>query len=154
MLPKRKRQVLCSGHRPLVRNRRNASSCQALRESQSSHREECFHASLVENQFLVRPTNHSTTSDTTPLCTCMCILLCTNCFLPFAFGISLVTRFIQFFPATNHRIYICLENQLISYNRHIMWGEPYRKRSQQEGSCQERPKEWRFSLVDHPREHG
>ena len=30
----------------------------------------------------------------------------------------------------------------------------YRQRSRQAGSCRVRPEEWRFSLVDHPREHG
>lgn len=69
ILPRRECQVFRSCHRPLVRNRRNVSSCQALRDSQSSHRKECFHAGLMENRFLVQPTNHSTRSDTyeTPL---------------------------------------------------------------------------------------
>lgn len=64
MLPRRDCQVFRSCHRPLVSYRRNASSCQVLRESHSSHRKEWFHVSLMENRFLVRPTNHSTTSDT------------------------------------------------------------------------------------------
>ena len=80
MLPRRECQVLRSDRRLLVRNRHNASSCQALQESQFSHRKEWFPAGLKGNQFLVRPTTHSTRSDTyEPLCTCICISLCTNC---------------------------------------------------------------------------
>jgi hypothetical protein len=63
ILPTRERQLFRSRHRPLVRIRRNVSSCQALRDSQLSHRKECFHAGLMENQFLVHTTNHSTRSD-------------------------------------------------------------------------------------------
>ena len=109
MLPRREFQLFRSSHRPLVRNRRNASSRQALQESQSSHLKEWFHASLVENQFLVRPTNRSTTSDTydPSVLVCVCIT-CTNCFF---FGHH---WWLDSYKYQSSNLYLFGENQLIS----------------------------------------